>query len=322
MSLREWLHKLVKGTGTVVTEPDTEKLRDDLKELDDQLANHTVKVRDLPPEVRADIDAETEEAIRDGRLIAGPMSTTGSTRDSLYNTTYTEAAQALAGKVDSEMLTPPPADTEEGYPVGDPKAARPVDWDAKPETDPPPLTEEALTEVKERLQEGGGGRDNRALLALVTAAEAVLKSNPMPEDSFSKPSEESDMTPHNDTLPQFIRPEVALRKLPPDAGGYRASTAFIRKVMELLRDVFPEVPDKLWILNETQDLESGSLIVSVLVRVKRDRDILVQIRPNSSRCMVRGAEDEPMLDDTTLDNARWDDFVGWVSLSKSLVAGA
>ena len=335
MSVREWLHKLVKGTGTVVTEPDfpsSEELKG------------AIKVKDIPPDVRADIEDETVEAIRDGRLIAGTAATV---MTSPMRERTTLMSQELADKYESEMLTPPP-DTEDGYPVGDPKGVRPPDWEADPHPSQP-LTEEALTEAKEKLVEAShlsvnevmalvnasraeerennrteGAQDNKAFLTLVNAVQNTIKSRSEPSDNFASAPEEADMIPHNDTLPQFIRPEVALRKLSPDAdaGGYRASTAFIRKVMELLRDVFPEVPDKLWLLDENQDLESRSFIVTVLVRVKRDRDILIQIRPNSSRCMVRGAEDEPMLDDTELKNSHWDDFVGWVSLSKSLASGS
>lgn len=288
------------------------------KELDEQIEKHSVKVKDIPPDVRADIDEETEEAIKDGRLIVGPATVTSTP----LRKRTPAMTQALVDKINADLAHPPP-ETEEGYPVGDPKGVCPPDWDADPQPNESPLTAEQLEAAKKLMEmtdalptpipsqllgmipemvkasqseeqenrrkeaSGEGGRDNRAFLALVNA---------------------------------FLRPEVALRKMPPEAREYRASNTFIRKIIELLRDVFPNVRDKCWVMQEMKDVKSNNIIVNVLVRVKEkpERDILIQIRPSHSRCLVRAEDDEPMLEDTTLDNARWDDFVGWVSLAKSL----
>jgi len=338
-SIKELLQWMTKGGA----DPDEVKVK-----------GMTTKTSDMDPEVLAEIEAEEDKPLKFPLKTNVEAAVKEAIRTSPPEVRALMESSAMATVMQDMLftiLTGPKAKPED-YPVGDPKGGPElpkIDWNAsKLRTPGTVMSENTLmnglsalkgpkksalelaveasqaeeTENKKKLSSGAGSLDNRAFLALVGAAQAVIQEA-MAGPRFDKPSghtakaEEKDMDPLKDPLPQFLRPDTALRKLPDNSIGQRASLTFIRQVIELLRDTFPDVKDKYWLLNEVP-VSDMAILVTVVVRVNANRDVVISIQPSQSECMVRTEDADVVLEQTTLENANWPDFVGWVSLAKGL----
>jgi len=380
-SIREWLLGAKHGGDPESTVKALEDAIQAVHAHEEAVLKKATPLDDLPPDVVADIDAETAEAIRDGRLLSAdrrPFKAKVEVKESVQ-----EAIDALppgmrelfedpsvtAEDVADMMITITKGEDPEDYPVADPKKSRPasikMEWvkertPGKAMTDTtfagaaammappaPNAVESALAasqaenrENKRKMAAGGGAQDNKAFLALVNAVQQTIKEGQVAPNGYIHPGcnaptrpnetikgadlDATSDTPLKDSLPQFLRPEVNLRRMPDDTPA-RASIPFIRQVIELLREAFPDVKDKYWLVNEHGDgAGDKTVLVNILVRVSVKRDILVRVGPVDSEGFVRDSQDPSgaTIDRTTLPNSSWPDFVGWVSLAKKLAESA